>query len=123
KHRKFCCSSYTVTVKSLPENMSWAGSAAGRNPFSSLASVYCENPVARFQAASTIAPNSAAAGGFVEFAGAHILSVDQFERTNLERIFTVADNMAPYALREKVTRVLEGASLGNMFFEPTTRTR
>lgn len=31
--------------------------------------------------------------------------------------------MAPYALRRKVTRVLEGAILGNMFFEPSTRTR
>ena len=31
--------------------------------------------------------------------------------------------MEPYALRQKVTRVLEGAILGNMFFEPSTRTR
>jgi len=31
--------------------------------------------------------------------------------------------MLPYANRERVTRVLEGAILGNMFFEPSTRTR
>lgn len=31
--------------------------------------------------------------------------------------------MRPYASRAKVTRVLEGAILGNMFFEPSTRTR
>ena len=31
--------------------------------------------------------------------------------------------MEPYALRRKKTRVLEGAILGNMFFEPSTRTR
>src|SRR5690554_1439622 len=31
--------------------------------------------------------------------------------------------MAVYAHRKKVTRVLEGAILGNMFFEPSTRTR
>jgi aspartate carbamoyltransferase catalytic subunit len=31
--------------------------------------------------------------------------------------------MQPYALRQRVTRVLEGAILGNMFFEPSTRTR
>lgn len=31
--------------------------------------------------------------------------------------------MRPYATREKMTRVLEGAVLGNMFFEPSTRTR
>lgn len=59
----------------------------------------------------------------MEFTGANILSVDQFERGDIERIFTVADSMQPYALRQKVTRVLEGAILGNMFFEPSTRTR
>jgi aspartate carbamoyltransferase catalytic subunit len=31
--------------------------------------------------------------------------------------------MQPYALRQRVTRVLEGAILGNMFFEASTRTR
>ncbi len=59
----------------------------------------------------------------MDFAGAHILSVDQFEREDIENIFAVADTMEPYALRYKVTRVLEGAILGNMFFEPSTRTR
>lgn len=57
------------------------------------------------------------------FTGSHILSVEQFNRSDIQRIFTVADAMAPYALRQKVTRVLEGAILGNMFFEPSTRTR
>ncbi len=59
----------------------------------------------------------------MEFAGAHVLSVQQFERADIEEIFQVADSMEPYALRQKVTRVLEGAILGNMFFEPSTRTR
>lgn len=59
----------------------------------------------------------------MEFSGAHILSVDQFDRGDIERIFSVANGMEPYALRHKVTRVLEGAILGNMFFEPSTRTR
>lgn len=59
----------------------------------------------------------------MDFSGAHILSIDQFERVDIERIFAVADTMMPYALREKVTRVLEGAILGNMFFEASTRTR
>src|SRR6056300_284698 len=31
--------------------------------------------------------------------------------------------MRPYAHRERITRVLEGAILGSMFFEPSTRTR
>ncbi len=59
----------------------------------------------------------------MEFAGSHILSVEQFDRSGIERVFSVADTMEPYALRQKVTRVLEGAILGNMFFEPSTRTR
>lgn len=59
----------------------------------------------------------------MSLAGKHVLSVDQFERADIERIFAVADAMAPYALRQQVTRVLEGAILGNMFFEPSTRTR
>lgn len=59
----------------------------------------------------------------MEFTGAHILSIKQFERADIERIFQVADSMEPYALRRRVTRVLEGAILGNMFFEPSTRTR
>ncbi len=59
----------------------------------------------------------------MQFAGAHILSVRQFERADVERIFAVADRMEPYAHRRRVTRVLDGAILGSMFFEPSTRTR
>ena len=59
----------------------------------------------------------------MKFAGADILSVDQFDRTDIEQIFAVADEMEPFAKRTLVTRVLEGAILGNMFFEPSTRTR
>ncbi|MDA0280303.1 MAG: aspartate carbamoyltransferase [Proteobacteria bacterium] len=59
----------------------------------------------------------------MEFCGAHILSVKQFERSDVDRVFEVADSMLPYARRERITKVLEGAILGNMFFEPSTRTR
>lgn len=59
----------------------------------------------------------------MQFAGSHILSVEQFQRTDVERIFEVADAMEPYARRRRVTRVLDGAILGAMFFEPSTRTR
>lgn len=59
----------------------------------------------------------------MEFPASHILSIMQFERMDIERIFTVADQMEPYAHRRKMTRVLEGAILGNMFFEASTRTR
>lgn len=59
----------------------------------------------------------------MEFPGSHILSIGQFERFDIDRVFQVADQMAPFAHRQKITRVLEGAILGNMFFEPSTRTR
>ena len=59
----------------------------------------------------------------MNFTGAHILSISQFQRQDVEKIFSVADRMEPYALRKRVTRVLEGAILGNMFFEASTRTR
>ncbi|MFA7552728.1 MAG: aspartate carbamoyltransferase [Spongiibacteraceae bacterium] len=57
------------------------------------------------------------------FTGSHVLSIGQFERADIERIFEVADNMVPYAQRKRVTKVLDGAILGSMFFEPSTRTR
>ena len=59
----------------------------------------------------------------MNFIGSHILSVSQFQRDDIETVFDVADKMIPYANRDRVTRVLEGAILGNMFFEPSTRTR
>ena len=59
----------------------------------------------------------------MDFRGSHILSIDQFDRSDIEKLFSVADKLEPYASKEKITRVLEGAILGNMFFEPSTRTR
>ena len=47
----------------------------------------------------------------------------QFERADIERLFSVADQMQPFADRERITDVLDGAILSNMFFEPSTRTR
>ena len=59
----------------------------------------------------------------MKFAGAHILSIGQFEREDILEVFAVADRMEPYAQRQKLTKVLDGAILGSMFFEPSTRTR
>ncbi len=59
----------------------------------------------------------------MDFNGNHILSIDQFDRSDIEKLFAVADKLEPFASKEKITRVLEGAILGNMFFEPSTRTR
>jgi len=52
-----------------------------------------------------------------------LLSVDQFTRDSVEELFYIADIMQPIARRQKVSRVLEGAVLGNLFFEASTRTR
>jgi aspartate carbamoyltransferase catalytic subunit len=57
------------------------------------------------------------------FRGAHILSVDQFDRQDIRTLFGLAAEMEPFAQRRKLTRVLEGAVLGNFFFEPSTRSR
>ncbi len=59
----------------------------------------------------------------MDFRGAHIISVKQFERNDVDEVFRVADSMEPYSQRISVTTVLNGAILGNMFFEPSTRTR
>lgn len=69
--------------------------------------------------AATIEPGDVAGFGGQR----HLLSVDQFDKAGLERMFRVADVMRPFAARQSVTRVLDGAVLANLFFEPSTRTR
>jgi aspartate carbamoyltransferase catalytic subunit len=56
--------------------------------------------------------------------GQHILSVDQFDRETLSELYRTADLLQPVALsNESSCPVLEGATLANLFFEPSTRTR
>ncbi|MFC5473233.1 aspartate carbamoyltransferase [Paraherbaspirillum soli] len=52
-----------------------------------------------------------------------LISVEQFSRDSLEDLFRITDMMQPIARRQKVSRILEGAVLGNLFFEASTRTR
>jgi aspartate carbamoyltransferase catalytic subunit len=59
----------------------------------------------------------------VRFPGSHVISIAQFERSDIETLFAVADRMEPYAHRRRMTKVLDGAILGSMFFEASTRTR
>lgn len=54
---------------------------------------------------------------------AHLLSVDSLSREYVDHLFDVARRMEPIAQRRQITRVLEGAVLGNLFFEASTRTR
>lgn len=37
----------------------------------------------------------------MDFVGAHVLSVDQFERRDIERVFAVADEMRPCAAEKE----------------------
>lgn len=55
--------------------------------------------------------------------GRHLLSVQQFDRASLQRLFELADLVRPIAGRRSVCTVLDGAVLGSLFFEPSTRTR
>ncbi|MDR0488022.1 MAG: aspartate carbamoyltransferase [Propionibacteriaceae bacterium] len=55
--------------------------------------------------------------------GRHLLSVSQFTRENLRAFFDLADAVDPIAKRQAVCTVLDGAMLGSLFFEPSTRTR
>jgi aspartate carbamoyltransferase catalytic subunit len=59
----------------------------------------------------------------MNFKGSNILSIDQYERHDITTIFSLASLMEAYAQRKKKSRALEGALLGNLFFEPSTRTR
>lgn len=59
----------------------------------------------------------------MNFRSQHLLSVKGLTLDAIDELFVVAEQMRPYAERKKMTRVLEGAVLGNMFFEPSTRTR
>ena len=52
-----------------------------------------------------------------------LLSTDQLDLEVVHELFRIADLLEPVARRRKVTRVLEGAVLGNLFFEASTRTR
>ncbi|MGY4877594.1 aspartate carbamoyltransferase [Vreelandella aquamarina] len=53
----------------------------------------------------------------------HLLTVDSLSRESVDHLLRVAARMEPIANRRQVTRVLEGAVLGNLFFEASTRTR
>lgn len=55
--------------------------------------------------------------------GKHLLSCSQLDRETLDRLYQLADILRPVARGRKVCRVLEGAVLGSLFFEPSTRTR
>ncbi|MFC2640413.1 MAG: aspartate carbamoyltransferase [Propionibacterium acidifaciens] len=55
--------------------------------------------------------------------GQHLLSVNQLDRASLGALLDLAEALRPVGRGTQVCRVLEGANLGSLFFEPSTRTR
>lgn len=53
----------------------------------------------------------------------HVLSVAQYERAQIDALFDIAEQCLPIARSERVSNVLHGKVLANLFFEPSTRTR
>ena len=56
------------------------------------------------------------------FKGKHITSVQQFSRSDLHLLFTIAQEMRLGAERQGCLEILKGRVLCTMFFEPSTRT-
>ena len=52
-----------------------------------------------------------------------VVSIADFSKDDIEGILDLAEKMVPYAKGEKVRRSLDGKILGNLFFEPSTRTK
>jgi aspartate carbamoyltransferase catalytic subunit len=59
----------------------------------------------------------------VDFFDRDIVSMRDFSREDIEYILDLSEVMVPYAKGEKVKHPLDGKILGNLFFEPSTRTR
>jgi aspartate carbamoyltransferase catalytic subunit len=57
------------------------------------------------------------------FLGRDILSLQDFERAEFERVFEVCDELAPIARNRRNTDLLAGKSLLTAFYQPSTRTR
>ncbi len=57
------------------------------------------------------------------FAGRDILSLKEFERNEFERVFEIADELAPIARDRKNTDLLREKTLVTAFYQPSTRTR
>lgn len=55
--------------------------------------------------------------------GQAVLSCEQFDLQTLNRLFELADILQPVAQGKARTNVLEGAIMGSLFFEASTRTR
>jgi aspartate carbamoyltransferase catalytic subunit len=57
------------------------------------------------------------------FLGRDILSLKDFERADFQRVFEVADELAPIARARRNADLLTGKTLLTAFYQPSTRTR
>ena len=51
----------------------------------------------------------------MNFKGAHILSTHQFERADIERVISVAEELEPIAHKEKSSDLMKGKILAALF--------
>jgi len=59
----------------------------------------------------------------MDFYDKDLVSIRDLDREKIEYILDLSKKMVPYARGEKVKRALDGKILGNLFFEPSTRTK
>ncbi len=52
-----------------------------------------------------------------------IISIRDFSKSDIENILKLAEKMEPVARSQEKCNILEGKLLGNLFYEPSTRTR
>ena len=52
-----------------------------------------------------------------------VVSIRDLTKDQIEGILDLSEKMVPYAMGEKTKRALDGKILGNLFFEPSTRTK
>lgn len=52
-----------------------------------------------------------------------VVSIRDLTKDQVEEILDLSEKMVPYALGDKTKRALDGKILGNLFFEPSTRTK
>ncbi len=59
----------------------------------------------------------------MSFKGTDVVSIRDLSREQIEQVMDLAEKLVPYATGERSTKAMDGKILGNLFFEPSTRTR
>jgi carbamoyl-phosphate synthase/aspartate carbamoyltransferase len=75
-----------------------------------------------YAASAQVSPSLADLLSRSPFRGKHVLSVNQFSRSDLHLLFTVAQEMRLGVQRHGVLDILKGRVLTTLFYEPSTRT-